>query len=58
MCIMPDCYSTYGGLAAAAAAVVCQVANRLYRSCGFQEHSSESKYANVSSLGERVEDAL
>lgn len=31
---------------------LCQVANRLYRSCGFQEHSSEAKYANVSSLGE------
>jgi hypothetical protein len=31
-----------------------QVASRLYKGCGFQEHSSEGKYANASNLGRLV----
>lgn len=31
-----------------------EVASGLYRSCGFQEHSSEERYADASTLGESV----
>lgn len=31
------------------------VASSLYKGCGFGEHSSESKYANTSSLGEQTD---
>jgi hypothetical protein len=30
------------------------VAQRLYKGCGFAEHSSEAKYANTSTLGRLV----